>query len=58
MQDDHAKWVSEIGPSNAEECTCGHPNYWHSRDLTRCEFHCGNPEVCPCPGFRAKRTPA
>lgn len=36
-------------------CKCGHPDYWHSRDMARCEFHCGNPERCPCTGYQPKR---
>ncbi len=40
-------------PEHAE-CTCEHPRIWHSTDLSRCEFHCGNPERCPCSGYNPK----
>lgn len=39
-------------PWVAPWCECGHADFWHGSDLERCEFHCGNPERCPCRGFR------
>lgn len=36
-------------------CKCGHTRVWHDPVSGRCEFHCGNPERCPCWTYRKAR---
>ena len=50
-----------VGPLPGSErtmndaCKCGHARVWHDPVSGRCEFHCGNPERCPCWAYREAR---